>query len=134
MSVSSRNFKGNYQAALPNSNRSNRGTQGIDARRDVDMGSYLMQLQQRVRQQWIPGLTQSSRQTVVYFAVSRSGQVNGLRVVQPSGSSVTDSAALGAVSRAAPFAPLPTGYPRNSINIQFTFNINVSGHLDLRVR
>ena len=134
ISVSSRNFRGNYQAALPNSNRFNRGAEGIDARADVDMGSYLMQLQQRVRQQWIPGLTQSSRRTVVYFTVSRSGQVSGLQIVRPSGSSVTDSAAVGAVSRAAPFAPLPTGYPKNYINIRFTFNINVSGQLELRAR
>ncbi|HCF26950.1 MAG TPA: hypothetical protein DEV81_07010 [Cyanobacteria bacterium UBA11049] len=134
ISVSGRDSKGNYQAALPNSNRFNRGTQGIDARRDVDMGSYLMQLQQRVRQQWIPGLTQNSRRTVVYFAVSRSGQVRGLRVVRPSGSSVTDSAAVGAISRAAPFAPLPSGYSQNYINIRFTFNINVSGQLELGVR
>ncbi len=134
MSVSSRNFNGNYQAALPNSNRFNRGAEGIDARRDVDMGSYLMQLQQRVGQQWIPGLTENSRQTVVYFAVSRSGQVSGLRIVRPSGSSITDSAALSAVSRAAPFAPLPTGYPKSYINIRFTFNINVSGQLELRAR
>lgn len=134
ISVSGRDQKGNYQAALPNSNRFNRGTQSIDASRDVDMGSYLMQLQQRVRQQWIPGLTQSSQRTVVYFAVSRSGQVRGLRVVRPSGSSVTDQAALSAISRAAPFAPLPSGYSENFINIRFTFNINVSGQLELGVR
>lgn len=134
ISVSGRDSNGNYQAALPNSNRFNRGMQGIDANRDVDMGSYLMQLQQRVRQQWIPGLTESSQRTVVYFAVSRSGQVRGLRIVQPSGSSITDSAALNAISRAAPFAPLPVGYSKNYINIRFTFNINVSGQLELGVR
>lgn len=134
ISVSGRDQKGNYQAALPNSNRFNRGTQGIDASRDVDMGSYLMELQQRVRQQWIPGLTQSSQRTVVFFAVSRSGQVRGLRVIRPSGSSVTDQAALSAISRAAPFAPLPSGYSENYINIRFSFNINVSGQLELGVR
>lgn len=134
MSVSSRNFKGNYQAAVPNSNRLNRGGQGIDARRDADIGSYLMQLQQRVRQQWIPGLNQTSRRTVVYFVVGRSGQISRLRVVRPSGSSISDQAALGAVSRAAPFAPLPPGYSENYINIRFTFNINVAGQLELGVR
>ncbi len=119
---------------MPNSNRSNLGAAGIDARRDADIGSYLQQLQQRVRQQWIPGMTQSSKQTVVYFVVSRSGQVRSLSIVRPSGSSVTDKAALGAVARAAPFAPLPTGYSRDYINIRFTFNINVSGELELWAR
>lgn len=131
ISLSSRNFRGDYQAVLPNSNRSNWGTEGIDAHRDVDLGSYLEQLQLRVKQQWIPGLTQYSRRTVVYFVVSRSGQVNSIQIGQPSGSSVTDEAALSAVERAAPFAPLPTGYTKDYINIKFTFNITVSGELEL---
>jgi TonB family protein len=131
ISISGRDRNGNYQAALPNSNRFNRGAAGIDARRDVDIGSYLQQLQQQVRQQWIPGITQSSHRTVVYFVVSRSGQVSGLRIARPSGSNAIDRAALSAIQRAAPFAPLPTGYSSNYINIQFTFNINVSGELEL---
>jgi TonB family protein len=98
------------------------------------MGSYLQQLQRQVRQQWIPGMTQNSRQTVVFFTVTRSGQVTNLRIVRPSGSSTTDTAAVGAIRRAAPFAPLPSGFAYNSLKISFTFNINVSGGLDLWVR
>lgn len=130
VTLSSRNLGGD----LPNSNRSNRGAAGIDVRRDVDIGSYLQQLQQQVRQQWIPGITQSSRRTVVYFNVSRSGQLRGLRVVRPSGSGAIDSAALSAIQRAAPFGPLPAGYADDSINIRFTFNINIYGELELRAR
>lgn len=131
VSLSSRNIGSNYLAAVPNSNRSNQGTLGIDARREVDIGSYLQQLQQRVRRQWIPGMARSSQKTVVYFVVSRSGQVSNIRIVQPSNSNVTDSVALSAVNRAAPFAPLPVGYANDYIKIRFTFNINVSGELDL---
>lgn len=117
-----------------NPNRSNPGAAGIDARQDVDMGSYLQQLQRQVRQQWIPGMTQNSRSTVVFFTVTRSGQVANLRIVRPSGSNTTDTAAISAIRRAAPFAPLPSGFAYNSLKISFTFNINVSGGLDLRVR
>lgn len=130
ISLSSRNFGGDPLAALPNSTRSNQGTQGIDARQDVDLGPYLEQLQQRVRQQWMPGLVQSSWQTVVYFSVSRSGQVSNLRIARSSGDSATDEAALSAVKRATPFAPLPTEYTEDYINIRFTFNINTYGALD----
>ena len=129
MSVSSRNFGGNYLAALPNSNRLNRDEEGVDARQD-DMAAYWEQLKQQVKRQWIPELTQSSRQTVIHFTVSRSGQVSNLEIEQPSGFSVTDEAALKAIKRAAPFAPLPTTYTPNYINIQFTFIINVYGELD----
>jgi TonB family protein len=94
----------------------------------------LQQLQQQVRQQWIPGMTQNSRRTVVFFTVTRSGQVTNLRIVRPSGSNATDTAAVGAIRRAAPFAPLPSGFAYNSLKISFTFNINVYGGLELRAR
>ncbi|WP_017317875.1 TonB family protein [Mastigocladopsis repens] len=131
LSLSNRDLGSNELAALPNSNRLNRSTEGIDARQDADLGSYLKQLQEQVRQQWIPGLTQSSRRTVLHFTVSRSGLVSNLRIAQTSGLTVTDEAALSAVKRAAPFVPLPTAYTENYINIQFTFNINVYGELEL---
>lgn len=132
ISLSSRNLEGDSRANLPNSNRSNRGTQGIDARQDVDLGFYLKQLQQKVRQQWLPELTQSSWKTVIYFSVRRSGEVSNLHIARPSGHSATDEAALSAVKRAAPFAPLPTAYTQDQINIQFTFDINAYGDLELR--
>lgn len=131
ITLSSRNVGDNYWTALPNSNRSNPGTEGIDARREAEIGAYLEQLQQKVRQQWIPGLTQHSQRTVLHFVVSSEGQVSNLRIVQPSGFSMTDQAAMSAVKRAAPFAPLPTSYSQDYINIQFTFNINVYGELEL---
>ncbi|WP_341526325.1 TonB family protein [Nostoc sp. UHCC 0302] len=132
VSVSSRSFNGDYLAALPNSNRDNQAPAGIDAKRqDIDITSYLNQLQQRVKQQWLPGISQSSRRTVLDFTVNRSGQVSNLQIAQTSGFSVTDKGALNAIQRAAPFAPLPTGYKSNYIHIQFTFNINVYGELNV---
>ncbi|MEH2165788.1 MAG: TonB family protein [Nostoc sp.] len=132
VSVSSRNFSGNYLAALPNSNRDNQAPSGIDASsQDIDITSYLNQLKQQVKQQWLPEVSQSSRRTVLNFTINRSGQLSNLQLAQTSGFSVTDQAALNAIQRSAPFAPLPTGYTSNHIHIQFTFDINVYGHLDL---
>jgi TonB family protein len=131
ISLSNRDFGNNDLAALPNSNRLNQSVDGIDARQDADMGAYIKQLQERVRQQWIPGQTQSSRRTVLHFTISRSGQVSNLQIAQTSGFNFTDEAAVGAVKRAAPFAPLPTAYTENYINIHFTFNINVYGELEV---
>jgi len=129
---SSRNSNGDYLAALPNTNRDNQAPSGIDARRqDIDISSYLKQLQQRVKQQWLPGLSQSSRRTVLNFTINRSGQVTNLQIAQTSGFSVTDKGAFNAIQRAAPFAPLPTGYTKKYIQIQFTFDINVYGELNL---
>ncbi|MBN3871764.1 MAG: TonB family protein, partial [Nostoc sp. JL33] len=132
VSVSGRNFSRDYLAGLPNSNRDRQATSGIDASsQNIDITFYLKQLQQQVKQQWLPEVSQSSRRTVLNFTVNRSGQLSNLQLAQTSGFSVTDQAALKAIQRAAPFAPLPTGYTSNHIDIQFTFNINVYGQLNL---
>ncbi len=133
LSVSSRDFGSNYLAAIPNSNRVNEGPQGVDASQDTDdISPYLNQLQEQIRRQWIPEATQTSRRTVLHFIINRSGQMSNLEIAQPSGFEVTDEAALNAVKRAAPFGALPANYKHNVINIQFTFNIDVYGGLDVR--
>jgi TonB family protein len=132
VSLSSRNFSGDNLAASPNSNRDRKATSGIDAQsQNIDITSYLNQLRQRVKQQWLPGMSQSDRRTVLNFSVNRSGQLSNLQLAQTSGFSLSDQAALNAIQRAAPFAPLPTGYPNKYIHIQFTFDINVYGELNL---
>ncbi|MBD2534668.1 TonB family protein [Nostoc flagelliforme FACHB-838] len=130
--VSSQNYRGDQLASVPNSNRDRQATSGIDARsQDIDLTSYLNKLKQRVQQQWLPGMSQSNRRTVVNFTINRSGQVSNLNIAQTSGFSVTDEVAHNAIQKAAPFAPLPTGYPKNHIDIEFTFDINVYGELNL---
>lgn len=132
LGVSSRNYQGDDLAALPNSNRDRQGTSGIDARsQDIDLTAYLNKLKQRVQQRWLPGMSQSNRRTVLNFTINRSGQVSNLNIVQTSGFSVTDEVAFNAIQQAAPFAPLPTGYSKNYIDIEFTFDINVYGELNL---
>ncbi|MEH2434505.1 MAG: TonB C-terminal domain-containing protein [Nostoc sp.] len=91
MSISSQNYRGDDLAALANSNRDRQATSGIDARsQDIDLTSYLNKLKQRVRQQWLPGMSQSNRRTVLNFTINRSGQVSNLNIAQTSGFSVTD--------------------------------------------
>jgi TonB family protein len=130
--VSSQNYRGDELASLPNSNRDRQAASGIDARsQDIDLTSYLNKLRQRVQQQWLPEMSRSNRRTVLNFTINRLGQVSNLNIAQTSGFRGTDEIALNAIQRAAPFAPLPTGYPKSNIDIEFTFDINVYGELNL---
>lgn len=130
--VSSQNYHGEQLASVPNSNRDRTGSSGVDASsQDIDLTSYLNKLKQRVQQQWLPGMSQSNRRTVLNFTINRLGEVNNLNIVQTSGFRVTDEVALNAIQRAVPFAPLPTGYSKNYIDIEFTFDINIYGELNL---
>ena len=58
---------------------------------------------------------------VVGFTVAGNGSVTGVRVVEPSGHRILDSAAIATVERAAPFAEIPAAANRSS----WTFEIRL---------
>jgi TonB family protein len=101
--------------------------EGIDAAQDVDFGPYMAELQRRVKRNWIPPEQGNSRRSVLRFSISRNGEISNLRVGKSSGNADSDAAAMDAVRRAAPFRSLPAGYKGRTIDIQFTFDINVFG-------
>ena len=101
--------------------------EGIDAAKDVDFGPYMAELQRRVKRNWIPPEQGNSRRSVLRFSISRNGEISNLRVGKSSGNPDSDAAAMDAVRRAAPFRTLPAGYKGRTIDIQFTFDINVFG-------
>jgi TonB family protein len=101
--------------------------EGIDAAQDVDFGPYMAELQRRVKRNWIPPEQGNSRRSVLRFSISRNGEISNLKVGKSSGNPDSDAAAMDAVRRAAPFRTLPAGYKGRTIDIQFTFDINVFG-------
>ncbi len=124
---SSQGVPGQGAQGLANANRRAAGPQGVDSRRDVDLGPYMAALREKVRREWVPGQSGSSQSTVLRFVVDRSGEVSSLRVDTPSGSAAVDEAARQAIERSAPFAALPRDYQGSVIEIKFTFDLNVYG-------
>ncbi len=59
--------------------------------------------------------------TLVHFTIHRDGEVSDVRVVQSSGYSSYDLAALRAVQQAAPFPPLPQSYDQDSLGVTVEF-------------
>jgi protein TonB len=58
---------------------------------------------------------------LVHFTIHRDGSVSDSRVVQSSGYSSYDLAALRAVQAAAPFPPLPQSYDQDSLGVTVEF-------------
>ncbi len=112
------------QTRRPNANRSlpKSQKQGVDAREDSQLGTYITALRRQVDVQWrLPEKSDTSYKITVAFSVDRQGEMTALRVVKSSGSTLRDQAALKAVQEAAPFAPLPTGYRADRVNVEFEF-------------
>lgn len=120
---------GSASSGAVNPAQSAPGNPNLAARKNVDWGPWLGSLQRKVEQNWIPGQSGSSRRTVVLFSVNRSGQLLDVRLSRSSGNASVDDAAMSAIRRASPFMALPPEYQGSSVQINFTFDINVLGQL-----
>ena len=98
----------------------------IAAKRDIDFGPYMNELQRRIKHAWRPPRGNESKRVIVTFKIGKSGELSNLLIKKASGFDPSDKAALLAIQNAAPFARLPEGAP-SSVDIEFTFDYNVFG-------
>ena len=84
------------------------------------MGEYRDIISALIKSKWfIPSnLKNSFGRTAVVFYIDRNGRVIDLRVETSSGNQSLDNAALSAVFNAAPFPPLPKGFPRERVGVR----------------
>ena len=98
----------------------------LAAKKDINFGPYMEDLQRRIKRAWRPPRGNESKRVIVTFKLNRTGQLSDLILKVPSGLDVANKAALIAVQTAAPFPPLPHGAP-DIVDIEFTFDYNVFG-------
>ena len=98
----------------------------IAAKKDLDFGPYMEELQRRIKRSWRPPRGNESKRVIVTFKIGRAGELSDLALKVPSNFEPADQAALLAVQTAAPFARLPEGAP-SKVDIEFTFDYNVFG-------
>lgn len=92
---------------------------------DFRFAYYLAALRNKIGSRWVPppGIQASGQavRTVVYFRISRDGQVSVARVETSSGYGFFDQTALRALLSATPLPPLPAGFDDNYLGVHFGF-------------
>jgi TonB family protein len=81
-------------------------------------------LQRHIKRCWYPPHQMETKRVKVIFTVTTTGEMRNLRLLQSSGLTIADKAALKAAEDAAPFRHLPEHAPV-SVDIEFTFDYNV---------
>ncbi|HEX5236049.1 MAG TPA: TonB family protein [Silvibacterium sp.] len=93
---------------------------------------YVSLIQSKVSQAWyrqeVDPHTRSGSQTKVTFSIARDGSVSNVRISQSSGSPTLDSSGLRAVQRVENFSPLPSGYNKSSVSVEYTFTYDLNKH------
>lgn len=90
-------------------------------------GYYEQLLRQKVAEKWrtqdIDGRIRTLPVAIVTFTILRDGGIQNVKILQTSGNYVLDQSAQRAIYDAAPLPPLPTGFERDSANIEFWFEL-----------
>lgn len=82
---------------------------------------YLASVHRKIWMLWARQIQSFQKPVLVRFTILADGQVTDVQVVESSGVSALDFAALRSVSSAAPFNPLPKAYGTNRFTIQALF-------------
>lgn len=93
---------------------------------NVDFGPYMREMQRTIKLNWEPPKLDHSTHTTVLYSIKKDGTLKNVSIFKSSGDKKTDSAAIKAVKKTK-FRPLPTGFDKDSIDVQFTFDYNVYG-------
>jgi protein TonB len=93
---------------------------------------YVDIIQRLVRQNWytqeVSPSTPTGTKVSITFDISRNGVPSNIRISQRSGYPSLDTSALRAAQRVENFGPLPTGYNKSSVSVEYTFTYNLNQH------
>ena len=97
-------------------------TQGVDFR------PYLKDVLKTVRTNWYSMIPESAEMKkgnlAIEFAITKDGNVAGMKLVATSGDAPLDRAAWGGITASNPFPPLPSEFGGKYLALRFRFYYN----------
>lgn len=92
---------------------------------DFPYAWYLRQVTAKIEEAWQHQnqLNEPSQRPRVLFEIQRDGSIRPPRIGQTSGNPLYDQAALRAIVEASPFPPLPRDWPKPSLTVEMTFQL-----------
>lgn len=131
---------GDYGNGLAEPNSTNAGNLDILSDTEgVDFAPYLRRVLQSVKQNWYAIIPEEAKdplfkqgKVAIEFLIDKNGQVEGMRLVGPSGDVALDRAAWGGISASNPFPPLPKEFHGENLALRFRFYYNPPRGTELR--
>jgi TonB family protein len=94
----------------------------------VDFGPYLQRILQDVKENWYHLIPESAEmkkgKLAIEFAITKDGQVAGMKLIASSGDVTLDRPAWGAITASNPFPPLPSEFGGQYLALRFRFYYN----------
>ena len=107
---------------IVNNNKSKTaGFKGIRTDIEFDFPEYLLELHNRIEQNWRSPTSRETLSTVVFFRIGRNGKILRVFVEKPTKNINFDATALKAVIACDPFSPLPDEFKNDNLGVHFEF-------------
>jgi TonB family protein len=95
----------------------------------VDFGPYLQRILHDVKENWYRAIPESALmgkkgKLAIEFAITRNGQVAGMKLIATSGDDPLDRAAWAGITASNPFPPLPGEFTGPYLALRFRFYYN----------
>ena len=94
---------------------------GIRTDSEFDFPEYLLELRDRIEQNWLPPSSMETLSTTVFFRIGRDGKIVRVFVEKPTQNIRFDASAQKAVIACDPFSPLPDGFKNDNLGVHFEF-------------
>ena len=95
--------------------------EGIKVDSVFEYPEYLIEMRDRIQNNWRPPTLNKSLVTRVYFNLGRDGKILRSFVEKRTGEIAFDMLAMNAVTKSAPFPPLPEEFPGKELGVHFDF-------------
>jgi colicin import membrane protein len=82
---------------------------------------YQNRMLSSIKDNWAWVGQKSNLKVVVHFSIKDSGEITGLKIVQPSGDPSYDESVLRAVKKSSPLPPPPEGSRKDFADVELTF-------------
>lgn len=96
-----------------------RGGPGIV--KGMDFIIYQNRMLATIKDNWAWVGQRSTLKVVVHFSIKETGEISGLKIVQPSGDPSYDESVLRAVKKSSPLPAPPESYRRDFADVELTF-------------
>jgi TonB family protein len=121
--------EGDFGLGTPAHGRQVGGLEILSDTQGVDFGPYLQRILKVVQENWENEMPESvmmgkKGKLTIDFAITKDGQVAGMKIVSPSGDIALDRAAWGGITASNPFPPLPSEFGGQYLSLRFRFYYN----------
>lgn len=88
------------------------------------LNRYVRDVEKSILKNWTPPKQDTKYRIIVSFTINKQGQLIDYEIKKSSGNYNSDKAAIKALELTQPFKPLPEFYKKDSMAIEFTFDLN----------